>query len=68
MIFTKRLDAVTRFPVIVQSQDIERTTARATTWTIPRGVWQTQDMGDFCRRITQTVRMIRFWKCSPVIR
>lgn len=56
IIFTGRLNAGTRFPVIVKSRDIERTTARATTWTIPRGVWQTRDTADCCRRITGTVR------------
>lgn len=57
MISTRRLNAGTRFPGIVRSRDIERTTARATTWTIPRGVWQTRDTADFCRRITGTVRL-----------
>ena len=40
-----------------KNRDIERSTAPATTCTIPRGGWRTPDTDDYCRQDTEMVRM-----------
>ena len=40
-----------------KNRDIERSTAPATTCTIPRGEWRTPDTDDYCRQDTEMVRM-----------